>query len=62
MPGMDGILPRINLVADLEKVVKQPQAEKSELKNVLKIALFVTKDKQKYVYWMFAFHGEILES
>ena len=35
---------------DLEKVVNRPQAENSELYNVLKIAWFATKDEWKYVY------------
>ena len=39
-------------LADLEKVVNHPQGENSELNNVLKIARFVTKDDQKYVYIM----------
>ena len=33
--------------ADLEKVVKCPQAENSEFQNVLKIAEFATKNDQK---------------
>ena len=32
-----------------EKVVKCPQAENSEIYNVLKIAWFATKDDQKNV-------------
>ena len=36
--------------ADLEKVVNRPQAENSELYNVLKIAWFAPKDEWKYVY------------
>ena len=38
--------------ADLENVVNRPQAENSELDNVLKlkIAYFVTMDEQKYMY------------
>ena len=45
---------------DLEKVVNHPQAKSSEIYNVLKIALFVTKDEQKYVYQMLVWHDGIL--
>ena len=48
--------------ADLEKVVDHPQAENSELYNVLKIARFATKDEQKYVYQMLVWHDQILKS
>ena len=40
----------IKKTADLEKVVNCPQAEDSELYNVLKIAKFVTKVDQKCEY------------
>ena len=35
---------------DLEKVVNRPQAENSELYNVLKIAYFATINEQKCMY------------
>ena len=49
-------------VTDLEKVVNRPQAENSELFNVLKIARFATKDEQSYVYQMLLWHLSKLES
>ena len=48
--------------ADLEKVLNRPQAENSELYNVLKIARFTTNDEQKYMYQMFVRHYQILKS
>ena len=48
--------------ADLEKVVNRPQAENSELYNVLKKAGFATKDKQKKVYQILVWHDRILKS
>ena len=39
-------VPTCKMEPDLEKVVNRPQAENSELYNVLKIAGFATKDKQ----------------
>ena len=47
---------------DLEKVVNHPQAENSELYNVLKIVWFATKCDKKYVYLMFVQHDKILKS
>ena len=47
---------------DLEKVVNRPQAENSEVYNVLKIVRFMTKDKQKYVYQIVVWHNQILKS
>ena len=41
---------KLQLKSELEKVVKCPQAENSEIYNVLKIAWFATKDDQKNVY------------
>ena len=40
----------IPLRTDLEKVVNCPQAENSELYNVLKLAWFATMDEQMYMY------------
>ena len=37
-------------LADLEKVINRPQAENSELYDVLKIMSFATMDEQKYMY------------
>ena len=52
----------MNFRADLEKIVNRPQAEKSELYNVLKIAGFATMDEQKYMYQMLVRHDGILKS
>ena len=38
------------LYADLDKVVNHPQAENSELYNVLKIERFTTMNEQKYMH------------
>ena len=43
------------LLTDLEKVVNLPQAENSELYNIL-------KDEQKYVYQMMVWHDGNLKS
>ena len=52
----------VNYKSDLEKVMNPPQAENSELYNVLKRARFATKDGQKYVYQMLVRHDQILKS
>ena len=41
---------KVEVEADLEKVVNRPQVEKPELYDVLKIAGFATMDEQKYMY------------
>ena len=45
--------------SDLEKFVKYPQAEISEINNVLKIMSLVSKNSRKYVYQLFVWHDEI---
>ena len=45
----------------MEKVVKCPQAENSQIYNLLKIVCLTTKDKQKYVYQLLVLHDEILK-
>ena len=40
----------MNPSTELEKVLNCPQAANSEFYNVLKIAEFATKDKEKHVY------------
>ena len=44
------------------KDVNCPKAESSKLYNVLKIALIVTNDDQKYVYKILVWYKEILKS
>ena len=46
--------------ADLEKDVNHPQAENSQVNNVLKIARFAKKDEQKYVYEILVWQDGIL--
>ena len=41
---------RISTQPELEKVVNCPQAENSDLCNVLKIARFATKGEEKHLY------------
>ena len=45
---------------DLEKDVNHPQAENSQVNNVLKIARFAKKDEQKYVYEILVWQDGIL--
>ena len=44
------------------KDVNCPKTESSKLYNVLKIALIVTNDDQKYVYKILVWYNEILKS
>ena len=48
--------------SDLEKVVNFPKAVNSKIYNVLKIAWFMTKDDQNYVYGKLVWQDRILKS
>ena len=47
------------LRGDMEKIMKHPQAENSELYSVHKTAWFVTKDYQNFLYEMLVWQDEI---
>ena len=58
--GLQCQTPPIKVKPDLEKNVNHPQAENSQVNNVLKIARFAKKDEQKYVYEILVWQDGIL--
>ena len=51
-----GLSETTKLESDLEKFVKYPQAEISEINKIMCLA---TKNSRKYVYQLFVWHDEI---